>query len=240
MVALASDNVVLLITTDKDAFSEGRKSEEPSQALLTEAERRTGQAGRIQITLEPDHALELASQLAATAAAPERAAEVEATQEDQRVADDRGRTRLEALLGEGSFRSVLDEAVDAALQHLDLGHSLTRYGLPAIDLWSADIDIVDNLGGYDIRSVHASGDGLLLCELNVRASFEASVRMHPSSTVAIEDYPTITITDYGLASGTGEAQIALQGDVVVDVVVDPEAGTLASLATVSEIEPAGL
>jgi hypothetical protein len=236
-MAAAAEDDVLLITEDKDAFSEGRKSSEPSTQLLREAEERIGRATPVRITLDSAGAFEFATELVAASAPPEDAAEFTARRDEQRIADEQGRERLEVLLQDESFRAVLDEAIDSALQFWDLGHDLTAYGILPADIWSATVDVVDDISNHEIRSVHASRENLLLGEVAARAHIEASLTMHPSSAVLLEDDPRVSVTDYGIESGTGEAQTTVRADLVADLVIDPDAGSLVSPTTIASLTP---
>ena len=177
-----------------------------------------------------DARTEAVSRSAAEAAEQREQAELE-----QARLDSEAMAQLDAMLADHGFMSLLADAIDEAVRTQELGQ-VRDFGYD-VDVYGAHVDVVEEVNGSKISSVHVTAEGLALTEVSATVVASAITYLHPSEAAILEGTPGAVILDHGYDRGQAEAQVEVAFDGVFDVVIDPANGTLESLATVSELKP---
>lgn len=230
------ESPIIFIARDKGAFYAKDTASGLAGNLRDEVYSRCGRREAVDCRFEAaagiDRALKVSVQLAEEGQKQSIAA--------QEQANVRTLERLNSLVRDDvGFMGLVADAVVEALRHWDLGPYLSPFGLRDESFYAAHVDLVESLHSWEFVSAHLAEDGTAIAELAAEVRGVADATMHPSTATLFDDDPRVRVLDYGHGghTATAEAQIDFAARVIVDIVVNPDDGTLASLATVSHFEP---
>jgi hypothetical protein len=93
------------------------------------------------------------------------------------------------------------------------------------------------LSRQEFVDAHVAEDGDVLGELSAQVIAFADATMHPATATLLERNPLVAVQEFGYESKVASAQIEIAALVRVDLVVDVDAATLRSVATVADLRP---
>lgn len=120
----------------------------------------------------------------------------------------------------------LSDAVDEAVRNWDLGQDLREFGIQD-----------SSVHKIEFVSAHLAKDGEILTELSAEVVCSAEARMSAATAMLLDREPQVQIGEVNFDADLAEGQVEIAARVTVDVVVDPQAAQLTSLATVSGFVP---
>lgn len=227
------DDPIVFVSNDQQAFFDnGDISKGLSGKLEAEFDSVAVRGASIEIHKELGQGIEAALRKAAEE--EERMNRIAA----QESANSRMLNRLNELIKKDiNFSSQVGEAIEEALQHWDLGQDLREFGIADSDLYSAHIEVVESPGKLRFCSAYVAEDGVVLADLSAEVVVFAAVTMEPSAAMLLDQHPQVNIRDLGFESKVAEGQAELAARVLLEVVVDPNAPGLTSVATVTGFKP---
>lgn len=221
---------VILVSRDQRAFFErGDYSNGLASELRIEAAERYGDDDAVRLFSELPAAIDSALELAEVD--EEEALTIEAAENKE------ARGRLEELLGDREFIDRINEGVEIALTHYDLGHDFRDYGIADSDAVSGMVNAIETIDDHRFDSVYRAEDGSILASLVVVVTLTADVTLPSGDAMLLDEQPQVSISDIGWGGGVAKGQVDLAARITLDCEVDPEYGTLATLPLVSTIEP---
>lgn len=227
VLELAALDEIFFVTKDGKAFCEERKlGNGLSVALRRDLEDRGQTGDRVRLFPDIDAALDVALEHVDTAA------ELKDERDRQERTEEALRRRLAA---DGVLRDALEQSLREALMFRSLGSEMRRYGLSA-EVYDAAVDMVADVGTFELTGVHRTSQGELLCDLVTIITADVELELHPAATTILDEEHQALAFDFRLGTPHATASTRLRLRVAVEATVDEGTDAVHAL-TVRSLDP---